>query len=108
MGDTIISTLKRQRSDLSKIHAFDFWFYFRSEEMAEKAAVCLRDAGYQTKVRLAVDEKNWLCLGSKELLPVADLLNSIGSECMDLAEKYSGEFDGWECAIEKKPFWKFW
>jgi len=101
MGTDVMRVLAEQTSDINQPHIFDFYFYFKDEITARSAADQLRDAGFKTVVRPGADNLNWLCLSTKGIIPSEQGLNSLGNDLEDLALKYQGEFDGWECATAK-------
>jgi hypothetical protein len=101
MGTTIIEELRRLESDLTKAHSLDFYLYFSSKNIATEAARQLSGEGFATGVRLGADEKNWLCLATKRMIPDESALNSLGTSFENLAESYQGEFDGWESEVMK-------
>jgi hypothetical protein len=101
MGTDVMRVLAEQKSDINQPHTFDFYFYFKDEITARNAADKLRDTGFETVVCLGADNLNWLCLSTKDIIPSEQALNSLGEDLEDLALKYQGEFDGWECATAK-------
>jgi hypothetical protein len=101
MGTMIIEELRRLESDLTKAHSMDFYFYFSTENIASEVARQLSTEGFATEVRLGADEKNWLCLATKGMVPDESALNSLGTSFQNLAESYRGEFDGWESEVIK-------
>src|SRR5689334_15282448 len=65
----VIDQLKKAGSDLSKTHEINFYLYFPSEEKAKSAAVEVQKEGLSVKVRPAAMGADWLCLGTKEMVP---------------------------------------
>jgi hypothetical protein len=88
MGTTIIEELRRLESDLTKVHSIDFYLYFSTERIASEVARQLITEGFDTKVGLGADEKNWLCLATKSMIPDESALNSLGTSFENLAESY--------------------
>lgn len=102
MGTTILEELRRLESDLTKTHSIDFYLYFSTKNIASEVARQLNAEGFATEVRLGADEKNWLCLATKRMIPDESALNSLGTSFENLAESYQGEFDGWESEVVKE------
>ena len=102
MGAMIIEELRRLESDLTKAHSIDFYLYFSTKDIASEVARQLSAEGFATEVRLGADEKNWLCLATKRMIPDESALNSLGTSFENLAESYQGEFDGWESEVIKE------
>jgi regulator of RNase E activity RraB len=99
MGQQIIEQLRGVGSDLSKPHLIDFYFYFPTIEIAERAARELQKKSLQTEIQEGADGENWLCLASAMFLPSEIELTQLGSYFGDLADSLGGEFDGWETEV---------
>jgi len=95
-GDlAVIQQLANAGSDLSKPHPIEFFLYFPSEQLAQSAAAQVRQAGFQAKVELGAEKKNWLCLATKSLVPAHAALVAIRAQFEELASNLGGEYDGW-------------
>jgi hypothetical protein len=102
---------KRHQADAKRYQSFvsnewkervtDFYLYLRTPEDAEAAAEALRAEGYVGRAAPSADpesDRPWLVLASREL---------VGEQSMEdaeaffrqLAERYDGEYDGWEKAV---------
>jgi hypothetical protein len=99
LGRAICEQLEGLGSDVTKIHVFDFYLYFPSEDAAREAASVLRGRGFMTKVREGADEVSWLCLARVKTVPDMAVLREMGVLFENLVASFSGEFDGWESNV---------
>ena len=60
-------------------------------------ASALRQRGFEVESRLGADDVNWLVLAS-HVLEAPEALPALRDELEALAQRYSGEYDGWELA----------
>ena len=98
-GDKIINQLQEHGSDTSREHIFNFYLYFPEKESADKARDAIRDYGLQAKVEFGADNKNWLCLAQKQMIPDKTTLDQLLNYFESLAKSLNGEYDGWEASI---------
>lgn len=61
--------LAKAGSDLKKPHDIDFFFYFPTQDAAEKAAPKLMALGLATKIDRAVNGPNWVLHANKRMIP---------------------------------------
>ena len=73
------------------------YLYFPTQEAGEAVANTLRQRGFEVVSRLGADDVNWLVLAT-HLLEDPEALPTVRAELEQLAERYSGEYDGWELA----------
>jgi hypothetical protein len=73
------------------------YLYFPTQEAGEAVASALRKRGFEVESRLGADDVNWLVLAS-HVLEAPEALPSVRAELEHLAERHSGEYDGWELA----------
>jgi hypothetical protein len=71
--------------------------YFPTQAAGEEVASALRKRGFEVESRLGADDVNWLVLAS-HMLDAPEALPSVRAELEALAERHSGEYDGWELA----------
>jgi len=71
--------------------------YLPTREAGEEVAATLRERGFEVVSRLGADDVNWLVLAT-HLLEDPEALPTVRAELEQLAERYSGEYDGWELA----------
>ena len=92
----VLDQLKAAGSDLSKPHRIEFFLYFPSEEKAKNAVIDLRKEGLTVEVRTAAIGDDWLCFGTKEMVPKHSELVRLRKVFETIAKKLAGEYDGWE------------
>ena len=97
----VLDQLKAAGSDLSKSHKIEFFLYFPSEEKAKNAAVDLRKEGLTAEVRTAAIGADWLCFGTKEMVPRHSELVRLRKVFERLAKNLNGEYDGWGSPVVK-------
>jgi hypothetical protein len=98
----VLAQLRRERSDTSKPHGFDFYLYLPTEAAARQAGQRLTKSDYLVEIRQAATGTNWLCLAKKTLTPDTAPLAEIGTLFTKLAEEFQGDFDGWESEVIKR------
>jgi hypothetical protein len=96
-----LDQLKKAGSNLKKVHPVDFYLYFPTEAKARAAAPSIRKEGCTLVIRLGADDKNWLCLATKKMLPTHSELARLRKRFETICAKYGGEYDGWEAPIIK-------
>ena len=69
--------------------------------MAERAALQIRETGFQVEVMRAAKGNDWLCLATKSMVPEVSALQQIRRDFSSLAGMLKGEYDGWGTPIEK-------
>lgn len=95
----VLEQLRRDGSDTSKPHEFAFYLYVPTEGVATQISEKLSTDGYGVEVRQAAVGDNWLCLATANLIPDAADFDEIQRLFTGLAEKFKGEFDGWEADV---------
>ena len=98
----VFSLLHRIGSDISKPCPTNFYLYFYSQSNANSAASELIAAGFSVVVDKSADDRNWLCLASKEMIPQAITLVSLRNKFSDLVGRFGGEYDGWETEVNSE------
>jgi hypothetical protein len=98
----VLTQLRRNGSDTSKAHDFDFYLYLPAEAAARQAGQRLTTSNYHVEVRPAAKGTDWLCLAKTTLTPDTAPLAEIGTLLTKLAQDFGGEFDGWESDIIKR------
>jgi hypothetical protein len=99
LDQLVLDQLKRAGSNLAKPHDIEFYLYFPTEEAANAAAKEINIEVDRLKVRVGADDVNWLCLGTKSMLPKADELRRLRTRFIEITNRYQGEYDGWECGV---------
>jgi hypothetical protein len=103
-GDTVVlEQLREVGADLSKPRDARFYLYVRTGEDAEAAAASVREHGYEVEVSPAAGELTehpWLVLANRDLVVDEDSIEEARRLFDGLAERYSGDYDGWEAAAD--------
>jgi regulator of RNase E activity RraB len=97
-----VETVREAGADLSQPRATDFYLYLRKREDADAAADALRAEGYEINARPSADpesDRPWLLVASRELAVGEASLEEAEALLKRLAERYDGEYDGWETAV---------
>ncbi len=95
----VIAQIKKLKPNLSKPCPIRFFLYFSAEEGALRSAIELRKQGFIVEVVPSQRKYQWLCLALKELMPDVTALTTFRGKMVELAQKYQGEYDGWEAEI---------
>ena len=80
----------------------NFYLYFHSRSNAASAASAASElitAGFSVLVDKSANDRDWLCLASKKIIPEATELALLRRKFSGLAERLGGEFDGWESEV---------
>jgi regulator of RNase E activity RraB len=101
LDPTVLVQLRKSGSDLSKPHQIEFFLYFPTRAVAEKASLDIRDAGFEVEVRAAGQGDSWLCFAKKTMIPSLANLQGIRQNFMALAGSMNGEYDGWGTQVVK-------
>jgi hypothetical protein len=97
-----LDAMKAHGADLTKPTEISFYLYFPAEDDAENAAAALRRSGYTAEVRPPLpDFDEWLCYATREMVPSATGIDHARSELESLANRFGGDFDGWEAEIRR-------
>src|SRR5687768_18573465 len=89
--EAVIIQLRKAGSNLSKPHTIEFYLYFPTESAAEGAAMRMRQTGFQAEVKRAAEGDNWLCLGTKKVIPQLATIQGITRDLDALAKSLHGE-----------------
>jgi rhodanese-related sulfurtransferase len=99
--DLVLEQLRELGADLTKPRDARFYLYARTEEDARAAADELRAEGYTIVTEPSATpggEHPWLTLASRDMVVDSDTIAEARRLFGDLAQRYSGEYDGWEAA----------
>src|SRR6476661_152524 len=77
LDQQVLDQLKKAGSDLSKPHEIEFFLYFPTEVSANAAAKDVKAEVDNVRVQLGSDQKNWLCFGTKRMIPNHDKLAAL-------------------------------
>jgi Regulator of ribonuclease activity B len=81
-----------------KPRVLDHYLYFPEKSNAERAAVKLREKGWDVEVRMGPGGENWLAL-AKQPAPIAEPIEEVRYELEELADELGGQYDGWGAAF---------
>jgi hypothetical protein len=95
----VLATLRKNGSDVTKPHCFEFYIYVPKQAYAAKAANKIRQSGFA--VEISRSGKRWLVLASKTLIPATADLADQGRFFREVAQAVGGDFDGWESELMK-------
>ena len=101
LDQSVLVQLRKAGSDLTKPHHIEFFLYFPTQAVADKAALTIRNAGFEVDVRKAAQGDHWLCFATKTMVPELADLQKIRSDFVSLAAAMNGEYDGWGTPVVK-------
>jgi hypothetical protein len=61
----------------------------------------MRQTGYTVEVKKAAKGNDWLCLGTKQVVPDLSTMQGITHGLSALAGSLQGVYDGWEAKVER-------
>ena len=86
--------MRRKNINTSNKRIICFHLYFPSYNNAESAESDLLRMDFTIQSLDRSDNKDWLCLAQKELVPDSNILKSIRRKFEKIAEKYDGLYLG--------------
>ena len=99
-GDALVLLrLRATGSDLSKPHSINFFIYLPTREAALNIADRIRAKGFGARVDHEGPGPNWLCLGTKSMVPDLAAIEAAGADFDEMARCLGGEYDGWETSV---------
>jgi len=90
-----VQQLKKFNLNFDKPQVVEFFFYFTTKALAQKAGEEIICEGCDVTIKLGAMKDSWLCLATKEIVPSPDELERLRKVFEAIAEKYNGEYDGW-------------
>ncbi len=96
-----LEQLAKAGADLAKPTEVINYLYVPDEARARSAAGELEQAGYHVEVRTAATGPSWLALAKIEMVPSLENIALLRGRFESLAERLSGDYDGWEAAVTK-------
>jgi Regulator of ribonuclease activity B len=91
----VIAQLHQAGSDVTKPHPVEFFFYFSSQETADRVAARLNDFGLASKVEPAAHGEEWAILASKTMIPTDADMTQLRDAFEKIAAAEHGTYDGW-------------
>lgn len=96
-ANEVIAGLKNAGIDRTKPVALSFHLYLPNRKAAGICGPVLVKEGLEVEIdRSAANDGQWLCLCHATIEPTQKDLQRIGQTMINLAQKFGGEFDGWE------------
>ena len=102
----LLDLMRKQGANFSNPFTLQHYLYLPSEEAAEDAAGDLRSLGYEVEVRRSASNKPndpvpWLALATEGTLVDERAIEERREQFDSLAQKYGGDYDGWEAAVQR-------
>lgn len=97
----VLAALRNAGADLSKATEVNYYLYFRERSAADSAAGHAGSGPMAATVRRAGDDSAWLLLVSGTMVPSEAAIHEHTVRLVDIAQRYGGEYDGWEAAVRK-------
>ena len=109
LGDeNVLKQLHNHGSDLSKPTHIVFYLYVPDEHDANAASAQLQSQGFRAEVDTPLGrlsdgtiETRWSVVSHLTAIPTLKAIYSASAAMTNLANRYNGEFDGWEAAIQE-------
>jgi Regulator of ribonuclease activity B/Domain of unknown function (DUF4440) len=109
LGDErVLEQLRSSGSDLSKPTDIVFYLYIPSQSDAIAAATELAGLGFQTEVSTPIGklpngatENRFSVVSHLTAIPTLTAIHSAATTMAGLADRYNGEYDGWEAAVQQ-------
>ncbi len=100
----VIDNLEYNGDPLTKERQVDHWIYFKKQEDRERFLVKIKDKGFQI-INQDYDEDNsefpyMLQIARVDKVDI-DSVNDYTLNLWELAERFNGDYDGWETSVEK-------
>ena len=99
----VLDQLREIGTDLTKPRDARFYLYVLTEDDARAAADALLAEGYATEIAPSATPRSghpWLVLASRDMVVDADTIAEARRLFGGLADRYSGDYDGWEAAAD--------
>jgi regulator of RNase E activity RraB len=98
----VIESLRKNGSDLTKLHRVDYFFVMPTEADAKAIAAELESAGYAVQ-RIGVPAKmsTWEVHVQRSQLVQVNAMHATTIAFTKLAERFGGVYDGWGAPVTK-------
>lgn len=97
----LLKLLNKRGSNPRKLHAIEYYVYFKAKAAARKARTQIRQKGYHVELLTDSSGKRWVCLSIKEMMPRYEAIQKVKRELTRLAKPLGGWCDGWGTQVEK-------
>ena len=91
-----IDRLKNAGSDLTRVHAIEFLFYFHSRASADEASRRLHADGYKVSIEGGAGGTRCILRATRSMVPHLSELQVLRSKLDELAEREGGLYDSWK------------
>jgi len=89
-------------SNLAFKHEVTHYLYFRKKNNAATTVRELKKAGFEVESNLSADRSTWLVLAKHQIGPTEEAIADAVIRMEELAEKHTGQYDGWEAGVVPK------
>lgn len=101
----VIEALQKEGDSLRKARLVSHWAYFQSESGQREFSAEVMDRGFKVsnvrRIDGALSTTPWGVAFERVDHVDWDSINSVTIELHELAQSYSGEYDGWETSVER-------
>jgi hypothetical protein len=96
-----IERLAKAGSDLTRVHAIEFLFYFPSRASADEASARLQAAGYTVSIEGGATGTRCVLRATRSMVPLLSELQALRSRLDELAAREGGLYDDWRAEAVK-------
>lgn len=100
----VIRQLAEHGDALTESREIDHWIYFVEQKDQSRFVKKAKEQGYQVRKNLTAEkERDGFPFGVqlyRDDIPSYEVIDKIVFELYELAEKYNGDYDGWETSVE--------
>jgi hypothetical protein len=97
-----IDRLAKAGSDLARVHAIEFLFYFPSRASTEKVSAQLSADGYKVSLEGSAGGTRCILRATRSMVPLLSELQGLRSTLDQLAAREGGLYDGWRAETVKR------
>lgn len=96
-----IDRLAKAGSDLTRVHAIEFLFYFPSRVSADEASARLNADGYKVSIEGGATGTRCVLRATRSMVPLLSELQVLRSTLNELAAREGGLYDSWRAEVVK-------
>ncbi len=96
-----IDRLAEACSDLTRVHAIEFLFYFPSRASADEASARLHADGYKVSIEGGTTGTRCVLRATRSIVPLLSELQVLRSTLNELAAREGGLYDTWRAEVVK-------
>ncbi len=94
-----IDRLAKAGSDLTRIHAIEFLFYFPARASADEASARLQADGYQVSIEGGTAGTRCVLRATRSMVPLLSELQVLRFTLNELAAREGGLYDNWRAEV---------